>query len=98
MASEKSPLLSDQDHITGKHEVVYHRFSPAKKRLIVAMVSLCGLIPSEYVNLTVYKLSPNNEFLYSVCDLLTYTCYPNNCKGTKSDRQYCEASLQLLFN
>ena len=48
MASEETPLLrSDQDDNAAKHEAVYRRFSPAKKRLIVTMVSICGLIPCE---------------------------------------------------
>ena len=61
MASEESPLLpSDQDRNAGKHEAVYRRFSPAKKRLIVGMVSLCGLIPCESSNPQSADYRPNN--------------------------------------
>ncbi|PPR00921.1 hypothetical protein CVT26_015531 [Gymnopilus dilepis] len=41
---EETPLLLGSDGIA-RHEAVYHRFSPAMKRVIVAMVSGCGLIP-----------------------------------------------------
>ncbi|KDR82154.1 hypothetical protein GALMADRAFT_135516 [Galerina marginata CBS 339.88] len=42
-SSEETPLLSDD--AVAKHEAVYHRYSPATKRAILAMVSGCGLIP-----------------------------------------------------
>ncbi|TFK35473.1 major facilitator superfamily domain-containing protein [Crucibulum laeve] len=43
MASEETPLLATD--VVLKHETVYQRFSPARKRFLVAMVSWCGLMP-----------------------------------------------------
>ncbi|EKM56177.1 uncharacterized protein PHACADRAFT_95579 [Phanerochaete carnosa HHB-10118-sp] len=41
-ASEETPLLDDD---VRKHEEVYKRFRPSQKRVIVALISLAGLIP-----------------------------------------------------
>ncbi|PPR07301.1 hypothetical protein CVT26_012420 [Gymnopilus dilepis] len=43
-SSEETPLLSEND-VQARHDVVYRRFSPGRKRIIVGMVSGCGLIP-----------------------------------------------------
>jgi hypothetical protein len=40
--SEETPLLSS------KHEALYQRFTPVEKRSLVAMVSVCGLLPCVY--------------------------------------------------
>jgi len=40
MSSEETPLLSPPI----KHEEIYKRFKPAKKRVIVALVSITGLL------------------------------------------------------
>ena len=40
MISEETPLVSSPT----KHEEVYKRFKPAKKRSIVALVSVTGLL------------------------------------------------------
>jgi hypothetical protein len=40
MTSEETPLVSS----LAKHEEVYKRFKPAKKRSIVALVSVTGLL------------------------------------------------------
>ncbi|CAL1703109.1 unnamed protein product [Somion occarium] len=47
MASENSPLFGTPTDDTGEiqHEAVYLRFSPTRKKVIVAIVSLAGLIP-----------------------------------------------------
>ncbi|KAF8951951.1 major facilitator superfamily domain-containing protein [Flammula alnicola] len=45
MASEETPLLSSENDVLEDREAVYRRFSLARKRLIVLMVSGCGLIP-----------------------------------------------------
>ncbi|KAJ3565069.1 hypothetical protein NP233_g7878 [Leucocoprinus birnbaumii] len=44
MASEETPLLSDVLR-PSEHESVYERFSPLHKKLIVATVAWCGLMP-----------------------------------------------------
>ncbi|ETW85087.1 major facilitator superfamily [Heterobasidion irregulare TC 32-1] len=44
--SEQTPLLSARgDAAADKHDAVYNRFSRTRKRVIVALVSLAGLIP-----------------------------------------------------
>jgi hypothetical protein len=43
MSSEGTPLLLSEPSI--KHEAVYTRFSKPRKRVLVALVSWCGLIP-----------------------------------------------------
>lgn len=47
MASEESPLLASSEDIIAEiqHEAVYERFSSLRKKVIVAIVSLAGLIP-----------------------------------------------------
>ena len=50
MASEETPLLDSQDDLATiqQHEAVYARFSPVRKRTIVALVALAGLSPRMY--------------------------------------------------
>ncbi|KIY48200.1 MFS general substrate transporter [Fistulina hepatica ATCC 64428] len=45
--SEETPLLVPPNDVNSifKHEAVYARFSPARKRVFVALVSWCGLLP-----------------------------------------------------
>ncbi|KAJ3518365.1 hypothetical protein NM688_g9447 [Phlebia brevispora] len=54
MASEETPLLSDQidseleaaeELAIKQHEAVYNRFSSLQKRTIVSLISLAGLSP-----------------------------------------------------
>jgi len=45
MSSEDSPLLGSNDPEVIQHEAVYLRFTPAQKRVIVAVVSASGLVP-----------------------------------------------------
>ncbi|KZT64250.1 MFS general substrate transporter [Daedalea quercina L-15889] len=44
VASEDTPLLVPQSP-ADKHAALYHRFSPARKRVILALVSLAGIVP-----------------------------------------------------
>ena len=100
MDSEESPLLPcDQDDNAMKHEAVYSRFSPAKKRLIVGMVSICGLIPCEsrtpsYTELIIHLTM---RFNYSIRDRLVYTRHPNSCKRTQFYGPNCEASHSIII-
>ena len=100
MDSEESPLLpSDQDNNVVKHEAVYRRFSPAKKRLIVGMVSICGLIPCEsrlsnpLIQLIIYLTI---RFHHSIRDRLIYTRHSNNRKGAQFYGPNCEASPSIV--
>ena len=45
MTNEETPLL---DADIRKHEEVYNRFTPAQKRVIVALIALAGLVPREF--------------------------------------------------
>ncbi|KAF9444153.1 MFS general substrate transporter [Macrolepiota fuliginosa MF-IS2] len=59
--SEETPLLhNDHSHIsegTSKRELIYERFSPRQKRVLVAIVSWCGLMPL-FVSATIYPSIP----------------------------------------
>ncbi|KAF9009715.1 major facilitator superfamily domain-containing protein [Cyathus striatus] len=45
--AERTPLLGDptESDVHARHEAVYRRFSPAQKRVPVALVSVSGLLP-----------------------------------------------------
>lgn len=43
--SEETPLLSQNP--ADKHAALYNRFSPARKRAILALVSCAGIVPRE---------------------------------------------------
>lgn len=46
MTSEETPLLVPlPDPVVLEHELVYQRFSPARKRFILSLVSLAGIMP-----------------------------------------------------
>jgi hypothetical protein len=48
--SEETPLLDGvkiQDDNKIMHELIYKRFSVRQKRVLVAIVSCCGLLPRE---------------------------------------------------
>lgn len=57
MSSEETPLLRSTAEID--HDAVYGRFTPARKRVIVAVVALTGTFPSElsYVDIFTTVLS-----------------------------------------
>jgi hypothetical protein len=74
MPSEETPLLPSL-----KHETVYNRFSKSRKRVLLILVSWCGLIPS------MSESSPWDELFLitltkSVCIWYLYTLYPPNCE------------------
>jgi hypothetical protein len=46
MASEETPLISSSAELA--HEALYNRFSPSRKRVIVALVSASATLPSEF--------------------------------------------------
>ena len=46
-SSEETPLLPSAENLD--HEQVYKRFAVARKRVILAIVSLIGLIPRKYI-------------------------------------------------
>ena len=46
-SNEETPLLPPADDID--HEAVYKRFAVARKRGILAIVSIIGLIPRTYI-------------------------------------------------
>lgn len=46
MTSEETPLLADP--VTLKHELVYQRFSPSRKNVVLGMVALAGITPCEF--------------------------------------------------
>lgn len=50
--SEEAPLLPDREpHLsetTSKHELVYERFSPRRKRVLLTIVSLYAVLPREW--------------------------------------------------
>lgn len=48
LPSEETPLLSEPGL---KHEAVYERFSNPRKRIILFLVSWCGLLPCMYAPL-----------------------------------------------
>ena len=63
MASEESPLLgpSADDLIAEiQHDAVYERFSTLRKRYIVAIVSLAGLIPCKQLSIVLHLLHTPN--------------------------------------
>jgi hypothetical protein len=46
MTTEESPLLPAQP--SNEHELVYQRFSPFHKKVIVAIVFWCALLPRKH--------------------------------------------------
>ena len=57
-SSEETPLLSSDRDVLVDREEVYKRFAPARKRGILAIVALTGLVPrtciitnAAYINL-----------------------------------------------
>jgi len=58
---EETPLLYDNGHECGKikeHDLAYERFNPRQKRILLAIVSWCGLMPRMHSN--VDSISPDN--------------------------------------
>ncbi|KXN87031.1 putative transporter AQR1 [Leucoagaricus sp. SymC.cos] len=60
--SEETPLLHDDGSLEyeatkKKHELIYERFKPSQKRVLVAIVSWCGLMPL-FVSATIYPSIP----------------------------------------
>lgn len=45
MTAEDTPLLSSESASVLNHDTVYKRFSPARKTVILVMISCCGILP-----------------------------------------------------
>ena len=81
MPSEETPLLQD---VRLNHDDVYQRFSPARKRAILALVSGCGLLPCES-NVLIYTRV--DIMKYSVCDWNIHTLHNSDRKGSEHHRR-----------
>ena len=45
MATEQSPLLAPETAAEADHNLIYSRFSPRRKRIIVALIAWACFIP-----------------------------------------------------
>ena len=88
--SEETPLLSS------KHEALYQRFTPEEKRSLVAMVSVCGLLPCEYYayrSQEVFQRITFPPFLsFRIWNI--YTFNPSDRKRPRYNRSYRQVSFQ----
>jgi hypothetical protein len=84
MASEDTPLLVSDAELA--HEALYNRFSPSRKRTIVALVSCSAILPSK--KHTVYFRANSVLNLYSVRQRLVHPFNTSNCGGSKLHRSY----------
>ena len=76
--SEETPLLSSDRNLN--NEEIYNRFTPARKRGILAIVSLTGLIPRtciSNISSSSYVVSLHN---ISFCLRNFHSCYTPNCR------------------
>ena len=85
-SSEETPLLPSANNL--EHEQVYKRFSLARKKGILAIVSLVGLIPRMYYpsNILSQVESSNTELLISFCFWNFHSFYTPNCQRPRFDR------------
>lgn len=72
---EETPLLAQ---VNLPHEVIYNRFTPARKRVIMAMVSVCGLLPRALRHSLVFKVIRSLLVTVFQCSFLGRSCpaYP----------------------
>ena len=80
MATEESPLLPSEPERQAvlKHDAVYDRFSPSRKRVIIAVTALTGSFPSMFASSTDAQFSWLTG-QHSVCVGIFYTPDPSNC-------------------
>lgn len=88
--SEETPLLSS------KHDALYQRFTPAEKRNLVAMVSVCGLLPCVYYAHNYQQVFQRIMFpsFLSFRIWNIYTLYPSDRKRSRYNRSYRQVSCQ----
>ena len=85
------------------HEQVYERFALARKRGILAIVSLVGLIPRTHISLPYLKFSPqtlHKLMLTSFCLRNFRTFYTPNCQSPRFDgsrRNFSGLSQLMIF-
>lgn len=86
MPHETSPLLSKNDDCveyglpTKIETSIYDRFTPQRKRMILVLISLAGMIPREYPAsaLVMYRFPPLADFECGPCSqclLLARSCH-----------------------
>ena len=83
-SSEETPLLPSVKNL--EHEQVYKRFGLARKRGILAIVSLVGLIPRTYLSNISQIESANTEMMHSFCRRNFHSFYTPNCERPRFDR------------
>lgn len=88
MTSEDSPLLSGSGH--DDHELVYQRFSPLYKRVIVAIVSWCALIPRTYIERSSLLYSDSSQRLLSFYYWNILSLHPSNRERFGHNRRKCQ--------
>jgi hypothetical protein len=72
-AAESTPLLRAEE----EHDLVYERFTPARKRVLLTFVSFAGLVPCTHLSCT-RRPSPHKLF-DSVCVWFVHSRNPSNC-------------------
>ena len=90
--SEETPLLSS-DHRNLNNEEIYNRFAPERKRGILAIVSLTGLIPRTCISnksSSSYVVSLHN---ISFCLRNFHSCYTPNCRRPWLDGTHRKVSI-----
>lgn len=78
--SEETPLLRD----VAKHDEIYDKFSVTWKRLIVLMVSFCGVLPCE-LPLRIVILQFQKPTGSSVYFRDLHSVHPTNLEGHEHD-------------
>lgn len=78
-SGEETPLLPSPKNLD--HDQVYTRFTIARKRGILAIESLVGLIPRTY-------FYPNTELMISFCLRNFHPFYTPNCPRPRFDRTH----------
>lgn len=102
-ASEETPLLHSaiadnpsEDAIALKHELLYKRFSPAYKRIIVIIMSWSGLIPRMHLVYVCHLYEA--DVIPSVCVGIIHTVNTTDCERPSFDWGYHQVSLPIFYD
>lgn len=89
-------IVTEESALLGPKEVdVYDHFSPARKRVILALVSFCGLAACELYPTTSQYLLLN--FTHSVRFWFFRTVYSSDSSRSQNHRFRCEVCASFRF-
>ena len=102
VVTEESPLFASAStaepgpETVLRHDLLYQRFSPSRKRFIVGLIAYAALIPGKSLNYYCPRWRADVQSVRSFGLGVVYTLHPRDRQRTQYHWSRCQASLHVL--